>query len=207
MNKRIKAIASHINEGEKVSDIGCDQALLSIYLANKNISSIAIDVKENIIERCRVKINKLKLSNYIDLRVQNGVEGLLDGESDTLVLSGLGSFTILKILEKLSFKLNKIITVSNNNHKILREGMLKIGYKVLLEEIIFDKNKYYNLIVFIPGVTDYSTAELYIGVNHVNKSLLKSYNEVLLKKHKNVYEKSKNKHVKELIHVIENYKY
>lgn len=43
---------------------------------------------------------------------------------------------------------NKIITISNNNHDILRSEMIKLGYYIKEEEIIKDKSKYYNLIVF-----------------------------------------------------------
>ena len=48
INKRLEHIAKYVNDNEKVIDIGCDHALLSIYLekTKKNISIIASDINE-----------------------------------------------------------------------------------------------------------------------------------------------------------------
>lgn len=207
MNRRIKKIASYIETTDKVADIGCDQALLSIYLAKNNIKSIASDIRSHIIERCREKVIKLNLQNLIDLRVGDGLEKINKNEVNTLVLSGLGTHTILNIIKWSKNKFKKIITISNNHHEKLRSKMLEYGYKILLEEIIYEKNIYYNLIIFIPGAANYSFSELNIGVNHKNKELLKNYNKKLLKKYNKIYEKSNNKKIKELINIIKNYKY
>lgn len=207
MNKRIKKIASYIEVTDKVADIGCDQALLSIYLAKNNIKSIAIDIRSHIINRCKDSIIKLNLQNLIDLRVGDGLDKLKKDEADTLVLSGLGTHTILNIIKKEKNKFKKIITISNNNHKELRIKMLEFGYKILLEEIIYEKNKYYNLIIFIPGITHYSLSNLNIGINHQNKEILIKYNQELIKKYQKIYKKSNDKNVKELINIIMDYKY
>lgn len=207
MNKRIKKIASYIEEKDKVADIGCDQALLSIYLAKNNIKSIAIDLRSHIIDRCKDSIIKLNLQNLIDLRVGDGLNSLNVNEVDTLVLSGLGTHTILNIIKKEKYKFKKIITISNNHHKELRAHMLEFGYKVSLEEIIYEKGKYYNLIIFIPGVTKYSLSDLNIGLNHQNKELLEKYNQELLKKYIKIYKKSNDKNIRELINIIKSYKY
>ncbi len=207
MNKRIKTIASYINKSDLVADIGCDQALLSIHLAFNGISSIASDIRVNIIEKCKEKITKLNLEDFIKLRVGDGIEKINSDEADTLILSGMGTYTILKIIENSESKFKKIITISNNNHKILRERMHKLGYKILLEEIIYEKKKYYNLIIFIPGNTKYTLSELNIGKNHQNKSILKKYNEELINKYTKIYEKSNDVNIKELIEIIKNYKY
>ncbi|MCH5304257.1 MAG: tRNA (adenine(22)-N(1))-methyltransferase TrmK, partial [Ruminococcus sp.] len=48
------------------------------------------------------------------------------------VLAGMGTHLILEILESNNQKFNKIITVSNNNHDILRKDMSKEAIKVFL---------------------------------------------------------------------------
>lgn len=207
MSKRIKAIASYILPTDKVADIGSDQALLSIHLSKKGMPSIATDIKESIINRAKEKAASLNLSHYIDFRVMDGIIFLTKEEADTLVLAGMGAHTIIKILEKTKFTYKKIITISNNNHFLLRKRMLDLGYKISVEEIIYEKSKYYNLIIFIPGNTKYSERDLYIGLNHQNKKLLKKYNEELLTKNIEIYQKSKNKEIKKLIEILEKYKY
>ena len=134
---RIETIYSYIDENDKVVDVGCDQAKLSIMLSQRNQSSIAVDISEKVIEKAKRNIK----SDLIDLRVSNGLENVNSNEVDTLVLSGMGTHTILEIISKSNIKFKKIITISNNYHSILREKMNDLGYKIELEEIIKEKNK------------------------------------------------------------------
>ena len=81
--------------------------------------------------------------------------------------------------------------------------MLDLGYKILLEEIIYDKNKYYNLIVFIPGEYKYTKEELLFGVNHKNEELFIKKLKFDLNKYKEIYDKSKEKNILDIIKTIE----
>ena len=51
---RIEAIYQLIDENDKVVDVGCDQAKLSILLAKRNQSSIASDISEKVIIKAKV---------------------------------------------------------------------------------------------------------------------------------------------------------
>ena len=50
---RIEAIYSLIDLKDKVVDVGCDQAKLSIMLAKRNQPSIASDISENVINKAK----------------------------------------------------------------------------------------------------------------------------------------------------------
>jgi tRNA (adenine22-N1)-methyltransferase len=207
LTKRIEAIASYIKSSDKIADIGCDSAELSIYLAHNKISSIAIDINTNIIENDKLIIHGKNLNKYIDLRVGNGTEVLKLKEVNTLVLAGLGSYTIIKIIEHSKYKYKKIITIANKNHKFLRKKMLEYNYKILSEEIIIEKNKYYNLIVFVPGKVLYSNEDLAIGINHKNKENLLKYHHYIKTSYDKYSNFNKNENIKELVDIIKNYKY
>ena len=171
---RLETISKYITDNEKVLDVGCDQALLSRLLAKRGIYSIASDLRSNIIEKAKKTTPKPFLS-YIDFRVGNGVTLKNNENNFTLVLAGMGAYTMLDILNSTDKRFDKIITISNNNNDMLRKEMLKLKYKKSLEEIIKEKGKYYNLIVFLPGTTIYSEEETIVGVNHQNKGLLLMY--------------------------------
>ena len=115
---RIEALYSFIDECDKVVDVGCDQAKLGLMLASRGQKSIASDRSLNVIDRARHDLGRNK---YIDLRVSDGLDNIKEGEADTLVLAGMGTHTMLEILNKTSLKFKKIITISNNYHNILRE--------------------------------------------------------------------------------------
>ena len=189
---RIEAIYSFISESDKVVDVGCDQAKLGIMLAKRNQSSIASDISEKVIKKAK---NDIK-SDLIDLRVSNGLENIKEGEADTLVLSGMGSHTILDILNNTKLRFNKIITISNNDHDLLRLKMNELDYMVDSEQIIKENNKYYNLIVFVPGNKKYNDYEINFGLNHKDKELYNEYLDYLKNKYKNIKKSSKNKNKK-----------
>ena len=189
---RIEAIYSFINLQDKVVDVGCDQAKLSLLLSKRNQSSIACDISINVINRAKENIN----SQLIDLRVSNGLSNVKEGEVDTLVLSGMGTYTILDILNNTNLRFNKIITISNNYHDTLRKKMNELNYKVSEELIIKENNKYYNLILFTEGNKSYSEEELLLGINHKDKKMYIEYLKYLLEKYNKIKESSKNKNEK-----------
>ncbi len=202
---RIEAIYSFIDLKDRVVDVGCDQAKLGILLAKRNQKSIASDISPKVIERASLDIRKLGLDNLIDLRVSNGLQNIKKNEADTLVLSGMGTHTILEILNSTKLRFNKIITISNNYHDILRDKMNELNYKVDKELIIKENNKYYNLILFTEGTKDYSQKELLLGLNQVDNKQYNEYLNHLLKKYKTIKESSKDKNIKidEMITLIE----
>lgn len=190
---RIEALYSFIDECDKVIDVGCDQAKLGLMLAKRGQYSIASDRSVNVIDRARHDLGRNK---YIDLRVSDGLDNIKEGEADTLVLAGMGTHTMIEILNKTSLRFKKIITISNNYHNILREKMNGLNYKVDSELIVEDMDKFYNLIVFVPGNSEYSERELLLGVNHVDEDMYNKYIEFLKNKYSNIKLSSQDKNDK-----------
>jgi tRNA (adenine22-N1)-methyltransferase len=202
---RLEKISSYISDNEKVLDVGCDQALLSKILAKRKIYSIASDLRPNIIENAKKNLTPLE-KEYITFSVSNGVPTILN-EEYTLVLSGMGAHTILDILKNSNYRFNKIITISNNNNDILRTEMSKLNYYVLEEEIIKEKGKFYNLIVFDNVKRDYSKEQILVGINHKNKELLKEKNDYLIKKYISILNNANNEKLIDIVNTLKDYKY
>ena len=189
---RIESIYSLIDIDDKVVDVGCDQAKLGLMLAKRNQSSIACDISLNVINKAKSNIN----NSLIDLRVSNGLENIKENEADTLVLAGMGTHTILEILKNTNLRFKKIITISNNYHDILREKMNDLNYIVDKELIIKENNKYYNLILFKEGKTQYTEKEVLLGLNHIDKELYNEYLNYLLNKYLIIKKASDNRNNK-----------
>lgn len=202
---RLEKISSYISDNEKVLDVGCDQALLSKILAKRKIYSIASDLRPNIIENAKKNLTPLE-KEYITFIISNGVPTILN-EEYTLVLSGMGAHTILDILKNSNYRFNKIITISNNNNDMLRTEMSKLNYYVLEEEIIKEKGKFYNLIVFDNVKRDYSKEQILVGINHKNKELLKEKNEYLIKKYTSILNNANNEKLIDIVNTLKDYKY
>lgn len=168
LSPRLEAVSSYVKDDSKIIDIGCDHAFLDIYLYKNrnNIKIIASDVNEKALQNAKANIHKYNLDNKIDTRLGSGLTVLNDEDIDTIILAGMGSFTMLKILnhdllKKTSIK--QIIVQSNTDLYLLRKEVIKKGFYIKNEQVIKENNLYYVIINFERGKRKYSKKELYLG--------------------------------------------
>ena len=183
LSKRLQKIAELINEEDTVLDIGCDHALLDIYLSNKyNKLYYASDLRESALDMARSNIKKYS-SDKVILKCGNGLD-VLDENMDinTVVISGMGYLSIISILKKIKHlkNINKLVIQSNSNSEIVRKFILKNGFYIDSESIILDKNIYYIISSFKRGKRKYSNMDKEIGI--MGDNLLKDYIEIEIKK-------------------------
>lgn len=194
---RIKAIASLVDNDALVVDIGTDHAYLPIYLYENDITKniVASDISSNALLFAKSNLEKHNLSGKIKLVVSDGFKNL-DECFDIAIISGVGTETIKKILDNEVLP-NKLILSSHKNVSDLREYMFKIGYKIEKEIIVYENNIYYNIIKYVKGKDNLSKYDLLVGLsNDIN------YKKHLLKKYKEIYEKSHDKKYLEYINII-----
>lgn len=194
ISKRLKAISEFINEKDKIIDIGCDHALLDIYLKDKyeNIKIIASDIHEEALKIAKKNLEKYNFDGKIDLRLGDGLSVVNSDEINTIVIAGMGYYNIVKILsekEKLE-NVEKIIVQSNTDVVKLRKFVIKLGYKIDDETLLEDKNIVYTIIKFVKGNEKYDYKQIYFGPrllekkdklfnNYYSKKLLKYQNLLL----------------------------
>ena len=164
ISKRLLTIAEMVDENDKVIDIGCDHALLDIYLTNHGIKCTASDINENALNIAKQNIEKHNLKDKIETVLSDGLEKIDVKNNHILIISGMGANTIDHILSNNKVDLiNKIIIQSNNDLYYLRKMMIKKGFYLFDEKVIYEKNKYYVIIYFKRGYYKYSDIELYLG--------------------------------------------
>ena len=63
ISKRLSSIAKYVKDDSSIVDIGCDHALLDIFLAinNKNIEITASDINPEALKNAKKNIQKYKL--------------------------------------------------------------------------------------------------------------------------------------------------
>lgn len=202
MNKlslRLMTVANYIDEKDKfMIDIGCDHGLLSIYLAKKykNLRIIASDINQNALDNAVSNIENEKLNKRIETRLGRGLEVISDEKIDTIIISGMGSNTIVGILKYSKDKLknvNKIIIQSNTDLYFLRKNMMKIGYYIEDEVLVKDKGIIYTVIEFMKGKKRYSYRQLYLG-------------PILIDKNDDLFKERNAKEIKTLKMILKNIK-
>ena len=69
ISNRLKRIASYVSKEDELIDIGCDHALLDIYLVtrNKDIRAVASDIKEGPLEQAKNNIKRERLEDKIEV--------------------------------------------------------------------------------------------------------------------------------------------
>lgn len=169
ISKRLALVASLILDSDVkgVLDVGCDHALLDIYLLQnrKNIKIIASDINKNPCLKAKENVEKYHMENYIKVVQKDGISSLEDG-IDTIVIAGMGTETIIFILKEGKEKLkniDRLVICSNNKYELLRKEITKLGFYINREKVIYDDSKYYILIEFIKGYENYSNKEYKYG--------------------------------------------
>ena len=89
---RLKEIVKYINSTDNLIDIGCDHALLDVYLIQNNIidKCYVSDSNQKALDNAIFNINTNNLTKEITPVLADGLNAIKDEEIDTIVISGLG---------------------------------------------------------------------------------------------------------------------
>lgn len=101
MTPRLLCIASFVDEGCTVADIGTDHAYIPIWLVQKGIAkqAIAMDISKGPIARAEENIQKFSVQDTVKTRLSDGLKKLCPHEADTVIIAGMGGMLINEILE------------------------------------------------------------------------------------------------------------
>mgnify|MGYP000342813769 FL=1 len=167
LSLRLSSLTKFVNYNDKIIDIGCDHALLDIFLVKNDLvkSIIASDINVQALNSGIKNIENEGLSDKISARLGDGLNVLTDKDNiDTVIISGMGTNTIMGILNNDHLKdINKLIIQSNNDHTMLRKYVTKLGFFIKSEEYFQDNKKNYINIVFVRGNKKYSKLDLTYG--------------------------------------------
>ena len=157
-SKRLLALAEMIDLNDVVLDVGCDHGYLSIYLKQNKLCQevYASDVNINALNMAKENIKKAKVK--IKTFLSDGFNNI-DVYFDTAVIAGMGSHTILKILNSEKSP-SKLIICSNNAHEFLRKNLNIMGYKIIEEKVIYENKHYYIIMKWIKGKQKLTKTEL-----------------------------------------------
>ena len=184
-SNRLLSIASFINKDDKVIDVGCDHGYLGIYLKENDLVSdlLLTDVNSNALGNAIKNINAKKLD--IKTYLTDGINNIDLSLYNTITISGMGTFTIKKILSNLGdSNINKIIIQSNNNLYELRSYLNEIGYYLKDEKTILEKGIYYIIGLYEKNNKKNSNEELLYGILKEDKIpyyeyLINNYQDII----------------------------
>jgi tRNA (adenine22-N1)-methyltransferase len=168
LSKRLFEISKYVENGSMVADIGCDHALLSIFLVEEQIAAhcIASDINQGPINNAKSNIAQKNLNHLITTRLGPGLETIKKGEANVCIISGMGGTLIKDILNQsneLFLSFDVVITQANNANYQLRKFMSESGFIIEDESLVEENEIIYEVIKFSKGNLLYSDIELKYG--------------------------------------------
>ena len=148
LSERMRMVANMVTKSNVLADIGCDHGFVSIYLLEKGICPkvIAMDVNEGPLLRAKEHIEERGLTSYIDVRLSDGMDKLLLGEADSILIAGMGGRLVIKILTDCMEKakeLKEIILQPQSELYLVRQFLTDFGFHILQEKMVKDNGKFY----------------------------------------------------------------
>ena len=149
--KRLSLIASMVDRGAVVADIGTDHAHLPIYLVNNNVcpSALACDIKESPLESGRQNIVLCHLEDKIQTRLSDGLSSIKSNEADTFTIAGMGGDMIIHILSSCPYIFDDkytLILQPMTKYPTLMGWLFDNGFEILRQECIHEGKHYYTVI-------------------------------------------------------------
>lgn len=176
MDLRLGRVCEYV-VGDTVCDIGCDHGKLcaKLLITGKVKTAFGIDVSDASLDKSRRLKYKLQLSSF-HLLVGDGFEPVLDKDIDCGVICGIGSNETIGIIQRqieFAKKLQRLILCPLKNTYTVREFLIKNGFDIEDEDMVFENGRYYNIficrykkIVSYNGIDD---VDIFVGRALINK--------------------------------------
>lgn len=184
LSNRLLAAAGMVTKGNIVADIGCDHAYTSIYLCQAGIAPrvIAMDVNKGPLVGARAHVEEAGLAEQIDIRLSDGLQKLVPGEADSVLLCGMGGLLMVKILSdypEATASLKELILQPQSEVGEVRRFLHRQGYEITKEHMLKEDGKFYVMMRAVKSKEPqlYETECDYI----YGKLLLEERNPVLAK--------------------------
>lgn len=167
LSKRLETVAQMVVNSNTAADIGADHGYLICELIQKGIikKGFAVENKKGPYTHLYDTIKSCCLEDKVIPYLGDGILPLTSNV-DTLVLAGMGSDNIVKILtSRPSYVMHVpyIVCDSHTNLYALRLKMQQLGYVIDDEQIVYEANIFYEIIRFKKGSSNLDELSLKYG--------------------------------------------
>lgn len=180
LSRRLQTVARLVPQCRCMADIGTDHAYVPIWCVRHDIcqTALACDVRPGPLQIAAKGIGVYQLEDRIATRLSDGLEALLPGEADVIVIAGMGGLLIADILER------GLAVLQPDTHLILqpmtaieelRWFLYQHGFQVLDEHVVQEEDKFYNLLEVCLGSDTATEYDIVVGRNLIKETDFPAY--------------------------------
>ncbi|SES63643.1 tRNA (adenine22-N1)-methyltransferase [Natronincola peptidivorans] len=153
---RLKKITELIKKNSRVADIGTDHGYIPIYLIENRITPhvIASDVNRGPLDTAKSNIKSHGYNQQVELRLGSGLEVLVPGEVDTVIMAGMGGMLIKELLEAapaITHSIDTLILQPMQAQQELRRYLVSNGYEIVQDLLVREDFRIYEIIIAKKG--------------------------------------------------------
>lgn len=175
LQNRLRLIASLVDRGSVVADIGTDHAHLPVYLVKENIipRAVACDIRPKPLEKGRLYIQANHLEDKISTVLSDGLQELPPETADTFIMAGMGADVLIHILSECEYirdpRYTLILQPMSRYYELIRY-LYKSGFSIITQVCTHEGERLYTVIKarYSGSIRLFGEADIYLGKLELN---------------------------------------
>lgn len=186
LSKRLYCLASKVEKGSIVADVGTDHGYIPAWLIQNGICehAIASDIKSGPLQTAIKTAESAGVNDKIDFRLCPGLDAYSPDEFDTAIIAGMGGETVIGILEACPWTKGKKLIIQPQSKIVeLRKWIAENGFEIKDAELVYDTGRIY-LVWIVSGGKSIFSENYIIDQQLIEKRdpLLASYLDGIIKR-------------------------
>ena len=166
LSPRLEAVVDLCPKAKVIADIGCDHGLVTaeLVLQDKSEEVIAIEKSAQCLNKAVFLADTINILQFVSFRQGDGFEPTTKHDKiKAAIIAGMGGDEIIKILENKPKKLYDFVLQPMKDASKLREYLVLHGFKILVDKLVKEENRFYDVIRVTKGKDKLSELELIFG--------------------------------------------
>lgn len=173
LDKRLETIVSLCDKHKVIADIGCDHGLVTaeLILQEKAERVVSTEISPECLNKAINLANKINILPFISFRECDGFKLVTKYDKvNQAVIAGMGGKKIIEIMEHKPKKLWNFVLQPMSEVVELRRYLLAHHYRFIIDKLIYQDGKYYNVIKVGKGKQKMSELELQFGFSNFREN-------------------------------------
>lgn len=184
LSPRLEAVVDLCPKAKIIADIGCDHGLVTaeLVLQNKTDMVIATEKSEQCLNKAISLADSINITPFVSFRQGDGFNAITKHDKIKFaVIAGMGGDEIIHILESKPKKLFNFVLQPMKDVPKLREYLITHGFKILVDKLIKEDDKFYTVISVTKGSDRLAELEIFFGKTNFTDNYEVFYEYLMLR--------------------------